>query len=334
MITLKDIAKDANVSVASVSLVLNGKDDGRVSQKTKKEIENSIKKLGYVHTKRRIQPYAVSKTIAIFWSLDSRRSFLGPMFDGFSKSITNSKHANKYDFVIHPYEVDRLFEKKEILTNKGYSGAIIANTSTSDVQFLRTLNNNMPIVLINRHLPSLHGVFIDNNEVAKKAAEIIKEKGYHSIAAVGGFDASAMIKERYVLFIEHCKNLNIEIKNEFQFQVNDSISGGQEAAKSYCKKDSKPKIVFCATDTIAFGFELGLREKNINLPKDCALFCFGFNSEQLTEMAYPSISSIDISVNTIAEEAVILLFDIIKHNTKEIQHIELNYKINLRDTFN
>ncbi len=333
MSTLLDVSKEAGVSIASVSLYVNGKSKGRVSEETQKRIQLAIEKTGYKPTGKKISSLENNiKTIAILWSESARFSFIGSFFSGFQSSLKDLNLTSKYDFVIHPFKPDELYKKKEILLNNEYAGAVIANTSYSDIQYLRSMSMNIPVVLLNRKIPSIHGVYVNNNKIAYEAAKIIQSKGYNSIATVMSANSSTMISERFVKFIEYCKELNISILNEHQFQVEDSIIGGQIAAHDFLKLQNKPKAIFSSTDSIAYGIENTLLKQNFTIPKDVAILSYGFNVPEITKYAYIPISTVDMPTFELARECILLLHKIIDCGIDEVQHKEMSHLINMRES--
>lgn len=333
MVTLHDVSKEAGVSIATVSLYINGKSKGRISEDTQNIIQKAIEKTGYkpAHKKNKIL-YKSSKTIAIFWSIDSRISFIGSNFAGIQDAIMSSKYLTNYDFIIHPFKSDELYKKRDVLIGREYSGALIANTSLADIQYLRSMTLDIPVVLLNRNIKSQHSVYIDNYKIAESAAKLIKEKGYTSVAIVNGKNSSLMITERVVNFIEYCKKYNIDVPNEAQFMVEDSMYGGREAAINFLKLEEKPQVIFTSTDIIAYGVENLLCKNNIKIPNEVAILCFGFDSTEITEFSPIPISSIDLSVYKIAKECVKHLIYIIENDIKEPIQKEIDYEINLRNS--
>lgn len=334
MTRLVDVAREAGVSTASVSLYINGKAEGRMTQETQSKIRAAIDKTGYKVKKSQARAREAAKTVAILWSVDARLSFVGNFFGGFQEAIMKSETSTSYNFVIHPYESGRLQDKSQVLVDSPYAGAVIANTSFEDIQYLRSLDLDIPIVIINRHIRGLSSVYIDNEGLALRAAKEVKDRGVKTLASLVGQPTSMMISDRFVKFLEFARDLGIQAPNDLQIRVEDSLEGGQEGARLFLAGPGLADVIFCATDEIAFGLVHGLVEAGVKIPQDVQVFCYGFDSPALTEFGPVSISSLDISVFKMAQEALSLLLDILEEGPGAGPRVrELEASLNIRSSF-
>lgn len=337
MAKLKDVADLAGVSIAAVSLYINGKSQGRISIEKQREIERAIAETGYQPSKS-LQPAPSSqtqetKTILIFWSVDFKRNLLGAMITGVQQAISELSPDSCYDFVIRPYELDGLYKYKRTLCSQQYHGALIVSASLLDLQFLQSITPQIPIVLLNRNLETYHGVFIDSDKVGKQAAQLIWEKGYTSICTINCQSRYPAMNSRFLAFIQACREIGISIPNEFQIITEDSISHGEEAANEYLAHSRRPSLIFAATDSIAFGVAKQLQRKGISVPSECGIFSFGYERPELTNYSEPPLSVIDISTSDLANSGMQLIIDILNKGITAPQHIELSPRIQLRESF-
>ena len=116
MPTLKDVAALAGVSAATVSLYLNGKSAGRISQQKQKEIEEALKQLSYQPSSasRQLKELGTSPliyTVAVYWAADPRSALLGKVMAGIQSSLAKNQMTN-CNIVICPFKPNELYKEK------------------------------------------------------------------------------------------------------------------------------------------------------------------------------------------------------------------------------
>ena len=169
MPTIKDIAKAADVSIATVSIVLNGKGKERkISGETQKRILEIAHKMNYVpnqSAKKLRVTGGDSYSVAFYWATDFRINYLARITLGLQREIM------KYDKPIHltvvPYKVDELQKQLEVEQNRFFNGIIIANMSEKDMEYLENSDFPCPIVLFNRTSEKYGCVTMDNYEIGR-----------------------------------------------------------------------------------------------------------------------------------------------------------------------
>lgn len=337
MATLKDVASLAGVSIAAVSLYINGKSQGRVSAETQHKIDQAIAETGYVPSSSKntiLQPEdRPLRTIAIFWSIDFKRNLLGAFIGGIQTAILDSGPNTDFDYIIRPYRSNELYMHKRLLCGRQYHGILIANASYTDMQYLQTITPQIPVVLINRVLPPYHCVYIDSTKVGEQAAELILEKGYSSICTVRSQSQYFAINSRFSEFIRFSREKGLLMPNEFQLVAEDSIEGGILAAGEYLSYANRPPVIFSSSDTQAVGILKGLKQGGVRVPEDCAVFSYGFERTELTEYSDPPLSVIDISTFRLANNGTRLMIDILNKGISVPQQLELPTSVVLRDSF-
>ena len=136
MASIKDVAKHANVSISTVSIIINGKSEERkISQETQKKVRQAMKELNYQpnFSAKKLRSSQNKKTIALFWTTDFREVMLARFLSGLQTTINKMKLD--YDIIIYPYENDHLCEEQTLTQISNYHGAIIANASQKDLDF-------------------------------------------------------------------------------------------------------------------------------------------------------------------------------------------------------
>ena len=289
-ITIKDIAKAANVSATAVSMALNNRPG--VSQKTRHKVIEIAEKLKY-------QPNYIAR------SLVSRRSFTigfilnsitDPFFPELAKGIEEYANQLGYNLLLCNTERDLSTEKKSIgmLRSKGVDGIILATVLKDDPNILPLIEDEFPFVLVNRHLldpaykNKINYVVLDNYRGGYLGMEHLYRLGHDRIAIVTGKanTSTAMLRTEgslKALSDYGCKaDRELIVEGKYQRQV------AYEAAKKLMAINSPPTAYFAQDDYMAIGIREAILEKGLRIPEDVALV--GFDD---TEIA--SFTGIDLT---------------------------------------
>ena len=340
MAKLKDVAQLAGVSIAAVSLYVNGKSKGRISKETQRKIEQALADTGYEPPSQKSEEAPASgadassaKTILIFWSISFKRYLLGPLLTGIQDAIKALSPDSTFDFVIKPYELDMLYRHKRALCGNQYHAAMIVSASASDMEFLESITPSIPVVLVNRKVNFCHCVYVDSAKAGEQTAQLIYEKGYRSMGIIRDSSPYMATNSRFTELIRACRERGISIPNDFQFITEDSISRGEAAVEEYLSLPDRPTLIFTASDSLGFGALRALRAHKISVPDQCGVLSFGFERPELAKYSDPPLSVVDISVSALAYSGMQLVIDVMEKKLSTPSQIELPIRINLRDSF-
>ena len=338
MAKLKDVAQLAGVSIAAVSLYVNGKSKGRISKETQRKIEQALADTGYEppshEEKEEVKSaHTSTRTVLIFWSISFRRYLLGSLLTGIQNAVNELSPDSPFDFVIRPYSIDELYRHKRALCGNQYHAAMIVSASAADIQFLESITPQIPIVLVNRKVDFCHCVYIDSTKVGEQTAHLIREKGYSSMCIIRDQSPYMAINSRFTELIRACREQGIQLPNEFQIITNDSISHGEAAAKEYLSLPNRPPLIFTGSDSLAFGILRTLRAHKVSVPGQCGVLSFGFERPELAKYSEPPLSVIDISTSALAYSGMQLVIDVLKNHITMPSQQELSVQIRLRSSF-
>lgn len=326
MSTIKDIAHEAGVSIATVSIVLNGKGPERkISVETQKKIYHIAQQLNYVpnqSAKKLRSAQKDSYAIAFYWATDFRINYLARITLGIQKEIM---HQNK---VVHltvvPYEVDNLKKQLETTQNEFFNGIIIANMSDSDMEYLNSCNLSYPVVLFNRESPKYSSVTMDNYTIGCNVAQHFLDKGIYD-AGVLTHDKTFPIMRMWMNgFLDTFEKAGHPIPQENILLCTTSSSSAIDVTKKLYDSGHMPRAMFCESDVLAHGMLYACHDLGIAIPDDVEVFTIGINMAEFNDYAIPSLSRIDIPMGKIGEECLHLLVDLIekKQENPSVVYIE------------
>ena len=301
MVTIKDVAKEAGVSVGTVSNVIN---NVQVKPSTKEKVEEAIKKLNY-------EPNIYARGFKI-----NRTTIWNPFFSELAYNIEkNLRKAGMKMILCNSNKEDKAEIEYISMAKQNKMDGVIAITYSDIDEYV---SEKIPFVSIDRYFSKdITYISSDNFEGGRLAAEKLVEFGCRKIAYIGrGSKINNATRKRKDGFISYCKehNINYEIceilgsSKEFDKLLNEFIANN-------FKEDIKIQGVFVVTDEQALDFIHKLEECNIDVPKDVQVIGFDGSKSSVNDII--KISTIRQPVELIAKEAVKSLINIIENNKVE-----------------
>jgi LacI family transcriptional regulator len=311
MPTIKDVAKLAGVSVATVSRVLNS--SGYVNEETKKRVEQAISQLNY-------RPNHVAR------SLFNGRSqmiallvpdIMNPFFPELARAVEDFAKLNDYTFVLCNTDDDPEKEMHYIyaLEQKSVDGIILVSSTVTEK---RLHGVRVPIVALDRIVSAnLSSITVKNREGARQAVRYLKKKGCERIAHICGPDNVSNTKERLGGYLD-------EVKHENWFLSSYVVSGNyqyelaMEATKNLLIHHPEIDGIFVANDLMGVGVLKAAQELGLKVPQDIQII--GFDGISLGEKITPSITTMKQPIYEMGTRAAQLLIQQINEPKREVQH--------------
>jgi len=282
MVTIKDVAKRAKVSVAAASYALNG--TGTISDATRKRVLDAAEALNYhPNAFARNLKNPKTRTIGVFIS-----RFGGSFYEEILEGIHNAVLKTDYELIVCPET--KTFQKH--LTQRQVDGAIIFDSKVKSEMLIKLAAKIFPIVVLDRYLDGdyLFPVLIDNEQGVREAFCHLYNQGARKISFIKGPMDSFDNKERMKAFLSEADKNNLSITS---YDGDFTQSSGYEIAKTIIETNMLPDAVFCANDQMAIGFINAMKESNLKAPDDIAVV--GFDDIQISRYLKPSLSTVGTS---------------------------------------
>ncbi|HHF09317.1 MAG TPA: LacI family transcriptional regulator [Candidatus Atribacteria bacterium] len=308
MPSIKDVAKLAGVSIATVSRVINN--SGRVSPEKRSRVMEAIEKLNYQpnllarglrQQKTRLVGCLVPDVENLVFARLAKylEKFLS--LCGYSVILCNTNNdKNK--------ERDYLF----VLVQRKVDGIIFSRVSDESILFMSSYLKRIPYVVLDRTLETEFAptVKLDNFLGGFLAAQHLVEMGHRRLACITGPLKIGLCRERLEGFREGLRRAGIDLHNEYIFESNFRIDGGREAALKMLSASSLPTAVFTHNDMMAFGVIQVFRSKGLNIPGDISVV--GFDNVPMCEVISPPLTTVAQPFEEIARLGVEMLDSLIK----------------------
>lgn len=313
MVTLKDIAARAGLSVSSVSLVLRGKET-RLSEESRKRILDAAREMNY-----RPNQLAAglsgqrSNTIGLIVP-DIHNSFFAELAQG----VISTAQDYNYTVLLNTTGADYLGvrEQLEILASRK-ADAIIMGTAPADsptdaadfVDFSQKIG--IPMVMVDRYSMQRGGasVSLDHYRGACMATEHLFSLGHKRILHISGPQNAYSAEERRRGFEDTMRKYGITDLTDCILKGDYSWEAGYKAVDEILQRNCT--AVFAANDMIAFGVYRGLRERGIQIPQDISLI--GFDDILFSEFLEVPLTTIRQSACEIGKEAALQALQLVKY---------------------
>ena len=339
MVTMKDVAQLAGVSVSTVSIVVNNKAKERsIPLDTYNKVIDAASQLGYqpnVSARLLRNPSTPKPVIALYWPLDERTNILATLLSNIQLEL--SKNNFDCELIIQTYTNDKFKEYCKEIINNTYSGVIIGAASQSDIDYLESISTNSPIILINRKSEKYSTVKVNSTDVADQGVSLLLENSIKNVAVISTEAKYYESSKRISAFMSACKKNDISIDKDHTISVPNSYEGGIKAAEKYLLMKEMPNVIFCESDIIVLGMIYKFNRLNISVPDDVSIISIGSTSSSNTEYSTPSVTVIDIPSEEIVSNVISILLEKLTekdlHNKLTPIHKKITPIIKIRDSF-
>jgi LacI family transcriptional regulator len=306
-LTIRQIAKLADISRSSVSRVLN--DHPNVSPKVREQVQKVIAETGY-------QPDPIarclssrrSRIIGLVVPLAIRSLFDDPFFPRLIQGISQSCTTHDYTlslFLFHSQEEEEKLSAG-ISRNQLLDGVIVTATRTGDALIPRLLESRVPLVVQGRHEdPRVSYVDVDSMTGAATAVTHLLRLGYQRISTITGPLDSTAAQDRRQGYLDALQDRGRLVDDALIVRGDFTQAGGYEAMLRLLPH--QPDAVFVASDTMAMGALQAIRGAGLTVPDDIALVSFD-DLPQAT-MVDPPLTTVRQPIQRMGTLAVEMLID-------------------------
>lgn len=329
-ITIADIAREAGVSRATVSGVLN--DNPNVATKTKERVQGIIEKYGY-------RPNATARALALRTTGMIGlivKDISNPLYSKIALGVEEICDQAGYSVVMGNTHKkwEREVEYANLLKNRRVDGLIIFPLQkNTDVQHLQELKDaDLPFVLL-ADVPGINTDLVraDDESGAFEAAEHLIQLGCQKLAYISGPKEFHASDRRLQGFKKALEKHNIPFNDDCTFQSGWRMEDGYATGlKIVANANVQPEGIFCYNDPVAIGLMRALLENGRRIPEDIALV--GFDDDDVSAYIQPGLTTVAQPAQEIGRKAAQLLFERIqaKGNAQSPERIYLKTELVIR----
>jgi LacI family transcriptional regulator len=311
-VSIKDIARELNISITTVSFVINGKSEEMgISSNTANRVHDLINKMGYnPNSAARMLRTGKSKTIGLIVE-DISNYFFGNI----AKVIEIEANKNGYNVFFSSTENNDNTARELISKMKKSSvdGYIITPTVGIKDEIVKLKKENVPFVLLDRFIQDVETnyVVVDNYNGAYDLTKHLLGNGFSKIGYISIFSEMTQMKDRERGFSSALKDAGIEIKDQEILKVNfeDLNENLLKSIQEFLKMNPQLDALFFATNYLGVAGIEAIQQVDLKIGEDIAVVCFDDNdifrllNPSITVSAQPireiAIQSIDLLLNAI-----------------------------------
>lgn len=317
MATIREVSKLANVSVATVSRVVNG--NKWVSDDTKKKVLAAMKELGY-------QPNSFAKALATNKSdtIGMVVSDLGGPFFGNMMHYAEEEVRRQGKHMIITSGHDSIESERDainFLMQRRVDALLLHVDSISDDELIRLNDgNSVPIVLINRLVPEMpdHCLSLDNDMGGYLATQHLLELGHTQIACITGPLFKADARNRLAGYRRAIEQAGIPYNENLIIESDYQEIGGQHAIERLQRRNETFTAVLAQNDHLAIGAMNTLKQQGLSVPEDVSIV--GYDDMVMARYTEPALTTVNIPVADFGKQAASLALELLNDepNTSEI----------------
>ncbi|GAA0180735.1 LacI family DNA-binding transcriptional regulator [Clostridium sediminicola] len=331
-VTINDVAREAGVSITTVSRVLNN--NYPVKKETRIKVEETIKRLNY-------KPNEMARSL-----ITKKTSMIGVVVPGITnlffptivEEFENNVKAKGYSISLSNTYGDVAEEKKLIETHKSrqIDGMIVINPTYENMEkgLIDNISSTIPTIVINGSGKGADSNFISYDEEVgtKEAFRYLLELNHTKIAFVRGkksysYDIKQKIYENII------EEKHLDYKNILTVKQSNSVDVVEIVEKKIIEllsdKD-RPTAIFACNELMALGVINASKNLGLKIPDDISLI--SCDNTLLSKICSPKLTTIDLRMKEIGKKAALELINIIEKEIKNKRKIVLNTKLIIRDS--
>ncbi|KSA14707.1 MAG: LacI family DNA-binding transcriptional regulator [Maribacter dokdonensis] len=313
--TIYDIAKELNITAATVSRALNN--NPKISEKTRNLVLATATKLNYKQNRLALAlKSGKSKNVGVVVPFINKNFFASVI-----RGIEDELYPKGFHVIISQTYEDRNREKKIIqnLLNAQVDGILLSTSFTEQNkdEFKETVKKSTPFILFDRVLRfnEISTVTIDDYQGGFVATEHLIAQGCKKIAHFDVDQSIELYQHRFKGYKDALAKHNIPFRKEYVISLQSNMEAGKDAAKTLMNLPEPPDAIFSSTDNGLLGAVKYLQSKSIKIPEDLSVV--GFSNEPFTQFMEPSISSVDQSPLEMGKMAAKVFLEQIENDSNE-----------------
>lgn len=315
-VTIKDIAKVANVSYATVSRALSGSTE--IGEETRERILKICRDMGY--TANYVARSMVMKETKLLGLIVANID--NPFMSEMAYHIEMRAREHGYNLMLCNSAHDLNLERNvfELLVSRQVDGIILVPSNAESYTNLKPLISKVPTVFVSENLRDLPEsyVSVDNYRGTHIGTEYLYSLGHRNILYFGQRKGSVTHQLRAEGFVDACRELGIEPNLFSSSYPLSSVQAGSQMAKQIFASPFPYTAIFAATDSLALGVFAAAEEAGIRIPEDVSLM--GFDNILYADLPRIRLTTIEQPKKTMATAAVDILLEKITDETSGYSH--------------
>lgn len=311
MSSLKDLAQECGVSVATVSKALNGQPD--ISEATRARVREAARRMGYVpNMAARSMKTNRTYNIGVLFVDEQQSGLAHEYFSAVLDSFKVRVEQLGYDITfINRNLGGRTMTYLEHCHYRGVDGAVIACVDFNDPQVIELVNSDVPVVTIDHVFNNRMAVLSDNVMGLSALVRTAYAQGHRRIAFIHG-ERTAVTENRLAGFYKSCDELGLEVPDAYVREgiYHDAARCAQET-KALLALPQRPTCIIFPDDFSAMGGYNAIQQAGLHIPQDISVM--GYDGIYLSRVVKPQLVTYQQNTAALGRTAAEKLIELIEH---------------------
>lgn len=332
-VTIRDVAKQLNLSITTVSRALDDYDD--VAHDTRARVRITARKMGYVPSRAARNLRRQRADIIGYVIPASGTRFTDAFFSEFMAGLGDQAVSHNFDLLVSTATPDTLAEKQiyaRWIQSRLVDGVILSRMRLDDWRAKHLTKNNFPFVVHGRTQGKADYPFIEFDSRAGFAMLVkhLVEHKHTRIAYIGAPDKFTLQRDRYAGYCDGLEAANIPFDKTLIGEGDLTRAGGYQAAQPLLDLQNPPTAIIGANDLTADGVLRAARERGIVVGRELAVA--GYDGTELSEHTQPPLTTLKQPVYETARNLATMLIAIIQGEPLADQQIILQPELIVRES--
>jgi LacI family transcriptional regulator len=303
VVTLEEVAKRARVSTATVSRVLNNLEV--VKDSTRRRVLQAIHELNY-HPNLHARSLAGGKNDTIGMIVSN---ISNPFFADVFLALEAAARERGFDVLVEntDYRIDLLKESVRTMLGKRVYGLAIVVSEMSPEVIQDIDSSSLPAVFydVGSAGPHITNLRVRYQAGMQRVVQYLYSLGHRRMAFIGHHAGLSPLRVREKAFLKTVKQYGSEVRSRTAVGT-DSPAGGVQAVRELLSSGFQPTAIVCVNDYMAIGVLREIRVQGLTVPRDISVT--GFDNIELSQFAYPALTTLNIPRTSIGKMALESLF--------------------------
>lgn len=310
MVSMKDIAKKCNVSVATVSKALNGHTD--IGEATKQRVIDMAKEMGYFpNSSARALKTNRTYNLGVLFVDEAGNGLRQDYFSAVLDSFKVTAEGRGYDITfINCNKENNRMSYLEHSRYRGVDGVVIACVDFDDPEVIELIESDVPVVTIDHLFDNRMAIMSDNTKGMTELVNYIISQGHKDIAYIHGAP-SYVTKKRLDAFEKTMKANSIKINAEFMKEgAYRDYELAEKLTRELLEGSSRPTCIIYPDDYAAIGGINAVKELGLSIPEDVSIA--GYDGIEIAKVLEPKMTTLAQDTRTMGKEAALKLIGLIE----------------------
>lgn len=300
---IRDVARHAGVSIATVSRTINGV--STVDKVLVERVQRAIQELNYYpNTQARSLVSGRSRLLGLLIS-----EITNPFFPELIRGFEDIAIEHNYELLIGStnYDPRRMEVCVRRMVERNVEGVAVMTFGVEAPLLDQLVARNIPMVFVDMQVSGMHAeaLLVDYSAGIREAVEYLYTLGHREFSFITGPMRQRTCKLRLDGFVHALEAVGAPLRKEFVLEGDHTLPGGTGAAQQLLAGPRRPTAVLCSNDMMAMGVLREFAARGVAVPRDISVV--GFDDIQLAEYVTPPLTSIRMSRNDLARAAFSVL---------------------------